>query len=470
MSLPLPPQPGHSPGASLRRILPLAWPVFVGQVSVLAFATIDTLLVARASAADLAALAVGGATYVTVFIGCMGILMALMPIAGQLHGAGRDAEAGRQAHQAVWIALGLSALGCAVLVFPAPFLALARAGPEVAAKVRAYLLGVALALPASLLFTVFRALNNGVSRPKAVMAIQLGGLAVKAPMSAALVFGLAPLGLPALGAAGCGIATALAMWAQLLLSAWVLKRDAFYAPFALLGRGLDRPRRAPLLEQLRLGLPMGASIMVEVTGFTFMAIFISRLGTTPVAGHQIAVNLVSLLFMMPLAIGNAGSTLVAQRIGAGDLADARRLGGHSLLLGCSFAAVVGSAVFFWREQVLGLYTSDAAVMAAALPLLAWVALFHVADGAQIIAAFVLRAYKVATVPLVIYVTAMWGVGLGGGWVLAFDLPGSVPLEWQGARGFWLASTTGLVLAGVALSVEMGRVMGRSGVVAMGRRP
>ncbi len=444
--------------ASARRIAPLAWPVLVGQLSVLAFATIDTMLVARASAADLAALAVGGAIYITVFIGFMGVLMALMPIAGQLHGAGRPAEAGRETHQAVWLALALSALGCTLLAFPAPFLALAGAGPEVAAKVRAYLLGLAFALPAALLFTVFRALNNAVSRPKAVMVLQLGGLAVKAPLSAALVFGLG--GLPALGVAGCGIATALAMWAQVLLAAWVLHRDAFYAPFALLGRGLDRPRRAALAGQLRLGLPMGASIMVEVTGFSFMALFISRLGTTPVAGHQIAANLVSLLFMLPLAIGNATSTLVAQRIGAGDAPDARRLGWHGLVLGCGLAALVGAAVFATREQVLGLYTGNAAVVAAALPLLAWVAVFHVADAAQIIAAFVLRAYKVATVPLLIYVAAMWGVGLGGGCVLAFDLLGFVPPALQGARGFWLASTTGLVLAGVALTLELLRVMRR----------
>ncbi len=439
---------------SLRRIVPLAWPVFIGQVSVLAFATIDTLLVARAGANDLAALAVGSAAYITVFIGFMGVLMALAPIVGQLHGAGRDSEAGHEVHQALWIAFALALLGSTLLIFPAPFLALAQASPEVGEKVRGYLLALAFSLPASLLFTVYRAFNTAVSRPKAVMVLQLGGLALKVPLSTALVFGVPSLGLPALGVTGCGIATALAMWAQALAAFVLVRRDPYYRRFALTGHGLHRPERARLLAMLRLGMPMGASILVEVTGFAFMAIFIARLGTTPVAGHQIVVNMVSLLFMMPLALANATGTLVAQRIGAGDHADARRLGWHGLALGCAIAAVMGAAVYLLREPVLGLYSQDAAVLAAALPLVAWLAVFHVADAAQTIAAFVLRAYKIATVPVLIYVAALWGVGLGGGYQLAFNVSGQVPAALQGAPGYWVAATAGLVVAGVALSAFM----------------
>ncbi len=439
---------------SLQRIVPLAWPVFIGQVSVLAFATIDTLLVARFGANDLAALAVGSAAYITVFIGFMGVLMALAPIVGQLHGAGREAEAGHEVHQALWIAIALALLGSTLLIFPAPFLALAQASPEVGEKVRGYLLALAFSLPASLLFTVYRAFNTAVSRPKAVMVLQLGGLALKVPLSTALVFGVPSLGLPALGVTGCGIATAVAMWAQALAALWLVRRDPYYQRFALTGRGLHRPERARLLAMLRLGLPMGAAILVEVTGFAFMAIFIARLGTTPVAGHQIVVNMVSLLFMMPLALANATGTLVAQRIGAGDPADARRLGWHGLALGCAIAAVLGAAVYVLRAPVLGLYSQDTAVLAAALPLVAWLAVFHVADAAQTIAAFVLRAYKIATVPVLIYVAALWGVGLGGGYQLAFNVSGRVPAALQGAPGYWVAATAGLVVAGVALSALM----------------
>jgi MATE family multidrug resistance protein len=446
---------------SARRIAPLAWPVFVGQVSVLGFGTIDTIFVARFAAGDLAALAVGAAAYITVFIGFMGVLMALSPIVGQLHGAGRHADAGRQLHQALWLGVALALLGCALLAFPAPFLALARATPEVAERVRGYLLALAFSLPASLLFTLFRAFNTAVSRPKVVMAIQLGGLAAKVPLSAALVFGVPALGVPALGVVGCGLATAIAMWLQVLLAWRVLRRDAFYDRYALWGRGLDRPARAPLLAQLRLGVPLGLSILVEVTGFAFMALFIARLGTTAVAGHQLAVNLVSLMFMVPLAIGNAGSTLVAQAVGAGRHAEAARLGWHALALGTLLAVAMGLLVFALRRPVLGLYTGDAAVLAAALPLVAWLAVFHAADAAQTIAAFVLRAYKITVVSVVIYVAALWGVGLGGGYWLAFDVGGHTPPALRGAPGYWFASTAGLVVAAVALAAVLGWVLRRS---------
>jgi len=449
--------PDRPPGGgrdSVQQIAPLAWPVFIGQISVLAFGTMDTLLVARTSAADLAALAVGSAAYITVFIGFMGVLLALSPIVGQLQGAGKFAEAGRQTHQAVWLAIALAVLGSALLVFPAPFLALSRATPEVADKVRGYLLALAFSLPASLLFTLYRGFNTAVGRPKVVMVLQVGALFFKLPLSWALVTGVPAWGIPALGVTGCGIATAVAVWAEVLAAWLVVRKDPYYDRYQLFGRGLDAPDRAALKQHLALGLPLGAGILVEVTGFAFMAIFIARLGTTPVAGHQIAVNLVSMMFMLPLAIGNAASTVVAQAVGAAQPAAARRLGVHGLAMGCGLAAVIGGLVFVAREPVLGLYTSNPVVVAAALPLLAWVAVFHIADAGQTIAAFVLRAYKIATVPMVIYVAALWGVGLGGGYALAFNLPGGVPAALQGARGFWFASTAGLVLAASALTAFM----------------
>lgn len=451
---------------SARRIVPLAWPVFVGQVAVLAFSTVDTLLVARHSALDLAALAVGSAAYITVFIGFMGVVLAVGPIVGQLYGARRHADAGRQVHQAVWIALGLALVGGLLLAFPTPFLALSRASPEVAPRVRGYLLALAFSLPAALLFSVYRGFNTALARPKAVMALQLGGLALKVPLSALLVYGITvptPAGewrLPASGVVGCGIATCIVMWTQALAAFVVLRRDAFYAPFALRGNGLHRPDPPALRKQLRLGIPMGLSILIEVTGFSFMAIFIARLGNTPVAGHQIAANLVALLYMMPLALANATSALVAQRIGAGDGHDARQLGWHGMGIAVGTAALLGSVVFVAREDVVGLYTRDATVIAAALPLLAWVALFHTADAAQAMASFVLRAHHVATLPLVIYAAAIWGVGLAGGYALAF---GHLPLSWpglQGARGFWAAATAGLAIAALGLVALLAWVLRR----------
>lgn len=440
--------------ADVARILPLAWPVFIGQLAVLAFGTIDTVLVGRHSPTALAAFAVGSSAYVTVFVGFMGVVLAVSPLVGQLFGAHRHEAAGDELHQAVWLALGLSVLGCALLLMPQPFLWLARATPEVAERVRGYLGALAVALPASLLFTAFRGFNTAVSRPRAVMGLQLAGLALKLPLSAALVFGWPAAGVPELGVTGAGVATAVAMWLQVGLAWLMMRRDPFYAPFRLWGRGLHAPDRRALWGLLRLGVPMGLGILIEVTGFSVMALLIARLGTLPVAGHQIAVNLVSMMFMLPLALGNATSTLVAQRIGAGDLDDARALGWHGLWLGAALATGLGALVFAGRQIIVGLYTADAAVVAAAVPLLAWLVVFHLADAVQTVAAFVLRAWRIATLPMLIYAGALWGIGLGGGSALGLGWAGEVPAGLRGAPGFWAACTAGLVAAALALSLLM----------------
>ncbi len=443
---------------SVGRIADLAWPLFVGQLSVVAFSTIDTVLLGRHSAADLAALSVGVSAYITVFIGLMGVVLALGPIVGQLFGAHQMVQAGRQLHQAVWLALALAVPGCALLLFPEPFISLAQLSGEQERLVRRYLSVLALSLPASLLFSAYRGFNNAVSRPKAVMALQVGGLVLKIPLSALLISGVPAVGLPPLGVVGCAVATALVMWSQLTVALLVLRRDPFYAPFQLWGQGLRPPDRQALAAQLRLGLPMGLSILIEVSGFALMAVFIARLGTTAVAGHQIAANLVAVMYMLPMAVATATSTLVAQRVGARDRHDARRLARHGIGLGIGLALLLGSALLLGRGAVVRLYTQDAAVIAAALPLLAWVTLFHVVDAAQTLAAFVLRAYRIATAPMFVFAASMWGVGLGGGYWLAFDLSGITPPALRGAPGYWAASTAGLALAAVLLLALMVRVM------------
>lgn len=438
-----------------RHILPLSWPVLIGQLAVLGFSTADTVLVARFAANDLAALSIGMAAYITVFIGFMGVVLALSPLVGQLFGAGNLKAAGRQAYQAIWLALGLSVLGSTLLLFPAPFLALANAGPEVADKVQGYLTALAFSLPAALLFTVYRAFNTAVSRPKAVMALQVGGLALKIPLSMAFIYGWS-LPLPGLdanwtvapmGVVGCGVATALVMWTQALVAWWVVQRDPFYAPFGL-DKGFAAPERRAILAQIRLGLPMGAAILIEVTGFSFMAFLIARHSADAVAGHQLAANLVSMMFMFPLALANGTATLVAQRIGAQNLPEARRLGWHGVEIGVAFAAVLGSLVYLGRETVLRVYTDNPVIIASAMPLLVWVWWFHVADAAQTLANFVLRSHRITLVPLVFYVASLWGIGLAGGYWVSNSA--WAPAALQGAPGYWAMASAGLIAAGVAL--------------------
>jgi MATE family multidrug resistance protein len=448
---------------SLARILPLAWPVFIGQLAVLAYSTIDTVLVARYGALDLAALAVGNAMYTSVFVGLMGVVLAISPLAAQRFGARDLSGVGDSLHQAIWLALGLTALGEVLLLWPDPLLALARPEPAVEAIIRPHLLLLGLALPAALLFAVYRGFNTAVSRPKAVMGLQLGGLALKLPLSALLIHG-APgmMGWGGLGAPGGALSTALVVWTQLACGLWLLRHDPHYRDFGLhtLGlRGLHRPHWPAIRQLLRLGLPMGASILIEVTGFTFMALFIARLGATAVAGHQLAANLVAMMFMLPMALGNATGALVGQRLGARDPADARRLGWHGMELALALAAALGATVFWLREPVLALYTTDAAILAAAAPLLGWVWLFHLGDAGQAIAASVLRAHHVTVAPMIVYALAIWGVGMGGGYWLAFAQPYA---SLAGASGFWAAASVSLALAALGLGWVLAWLQGRAG--------
>lgn len=446
----------NHPTPATPRILALAWPALIGQLSVVAFATVDTVLVGRLGAVDLAALAVGGAVYMTVFIALVGVVQALGPVVGQLFGAGQATEAGAQLHQSVWLALALAVPGCLLLVFPGPLLALADPSPAVDAKARVYLATLALAVWPALLFTAFRSFSMAVSQPRPVMVLQLVGLAAKLPLALLLVPGHAGLGLAPLGVWGCAISSALALWLQALLAwAW-LRRDAFYQPFALRGRGLHRPDAAALRALVRLGLPIGGSLLIGISGFTAMAMLIARLGTAPVAAHHIVINVVSLLFMVPLALAQATSALVAQHVGAGEPGAARRVGWVGLRLAVLLAVVLGGAVYALRQPLVALYTQDAQVTAVAMALLAWVVVFHVADATQALASFVLRAWKVVTLPMLIYVGALWGLGLGGGSVLGLDLLGGVPDALRGAPGYWAAATGGVALAALALCVLLAR--------------
>ncbi|WP_176256737.1 MATE family efflux transporter [Derxia lacustris] len=446
-----PPEPARPTHA--HALARLAWPTAIGQLATMSFAVLDTVMVGRAPGHELAALAVGGAAYISIFVGLMGVVLAIGPIAGQLIGAGKPREAGAEFRQAVWLALLLSVAGCAALMFPAPWIAFAQPDPALVPRIVSQLHWLALALPAGLLFAVWRAFANALARPRLPMAIQVAALlALKLPLNAVFIFGaeLGPLKLPALGAPGCALATAICYWGQCIAALVALRRAPALRDCAILGGGFEWPRRAAQLRLLKLGLPMGASILVEVTGFTFMALFISRFGPVALSGHQIVGNLGALMFILPFSIGNATTTLVAQAIGAGQAARARALGVTGMRAGLIGGVALAAVVWLLREQIVGLYTRDAEIAAAALALLPLVALFHAGDAIQSTTAAVLRAHKIATAPMLVNVFAMWGVGIGAGAWLAFDPQGLLPVAVHGATGFWIAAAVSLYVTAALL--------------------
>ena len=443
--------------SDVRRIASLAWPVLIGQLAVIAFGVIDTAMVGRFSATDLAALGLGSSVYISVYIGLTGILVALQPIAGQLFGAGRESEIGEETRQALWLAAALTVIGFALLYFPEPLLSLAKAPPALHDRTVDYLRILSFGLPASLVFRVYSSLTNAVGKPRLVMFLQVGSLMLKFPLNTCFIFG--GFGVPALGGPGCALASTLINWALAVVGMAVLVKFEFFRPFGIFAR-FTWPAFRRQVALLRLGIPMGLSYLIEVTSYTFMALFISRFGTTTLAGHQIAGNLGAVLYMTPLSIGIASSTLVSQALGARRFDDAASISRHGIGMACVLAFVYGVVLLAARPHVIAAYTPDPNVIAAAMPLVLIIFFYHLCDALQITTAFILRAYNVTIVPTAIYAVALWGIGLGGGYLLGFDVGGAVPASLQGARGFWIANSLSLGVAGVGLLLYWRRVSAR----------
>ncbi|WP_144153752.1 MATE family efflux transporter [Paraburkholderia sp. BCC1885] len=443
--------------ADVRKIAALAWPVLIGQLAIIAFGVIDTAMVGRYSAVDLAALGLGSSIYISVYIGLTGILTALQPIAGQLYGGRRYSEIGEEVRQSLWLALALMTIGFLILYFPEPILRVARVPAALHERTVAYLQILAFGLPAGLTFRIYSSLTNAVGQPRLVMILQVGALLLKFPLNRWFIFG--GFGMPALGGPGCALASTSINWTLAVVGILLMTRLDVFRPFAIFSH-FCWPVWRRQLAQLRLGIPMGLSYLIEVTSYTFMALFIARFGTTTLAGHQIAGNIGAVLYMTPLSIGIASSTLVAQALGAHRHEAARTLARHGILMAVLIACCYGVIVLALRPFIIEGYTPNAQVAVAAMPLVLIVVFYHVFDSLQVTTAFVLRAYKVAVVPTVIYAVALWGVGLGGGYLLGFDVGGAIPVGLTGARGFWVANMASLGIAGSGLLIYLRSVSRR----------
>src|SRR5690606_14169480 len=377
----------------------------------------------------------------------------------------RVLELGGAWGQGVWLALGLSAIGAVAMLFPNVWLTLSGdVDPAVRSGVTWYLRALILALPAALVFRSIYSFGTAVSRPKIVMAINLASIGVKALFNWVFIFG--KFGIPAMGAAGAGLSTALTSWFSLAAGLWIIHHDEFFRQFQ---PRLDRPRWADLKELLRLGIPMGGSYLVEVCAFSFMALLIAREGMYVTGGHQITANLVALCYMLPMSVGIASASLTAQAIGARDMLRARQTGLAGLTITLAGAIVAISLVVGGRPAILAAYPDDLKVAAMAATLLQIVPYFHLCDAMQCINSYLLRAYKVAVVPLLMQVIALTGIGLIGGWWLGFGpLAGSLkpvldiimPGAPQGASTMWLMAAIGLGLSALLQHLWYWRVVRR----------
>jgi MATE family multidrug resistance protein len=269
-------------------------------------------------------------------------------------------------------------------------------------------------------------------------------LALKAPVNALFMYGL--FGLPELGGAGAGVGNAVLAWFGLIFYAGYFFKGAHYKPMH--AKRWFGPSFDALKEQLRIGLPIGLSVFFEVSSFTLMAIFISRMGAVAVSAHQIVSNITSTLYMVPLSIGIAASVLVSQCLGAGFPDAAERITRRSLAVTVAIAATACCLLFIFSHFIISIYTTDIAVMQIAGTLILCGVIYHTFDAAQSVSSFILRGYKIAWVPMIVSGVALWGVGLFGGYNLAFrESFLGAPL---GPLGFWIACACGLILSGITL--------------------
>ncbi len=290
--------------------------VLAGQLAVMAFGVTDTIVAGRHAPSSLAALSIGSAVYVSVYVALMGVLLqALLPIWAEQRGAGHTTEIGRTVRQALYLCALASLLGMVVLLSPGAILRWTQVPAELRAEVGRYLTVLAAALPPALAFRLYTTLNQALGRPQLVTWLQLGSLAVKIPLSIGFTFGFA--GLPAQGAVGCAWATLVVNYLLLGIALWLVRSSPVYAPLSLWKR-MERPDPAQIGHFARLGVPAGLAVMVEVTSFTLMALFIARQGTVAAAAHQIASNLTAVLYMVPLSLAIATSARISYWRGRAD--------------------------------------------------------------------------------------------------------------------------------------------------------
>lgn len=422
-------------------LLRLAGPLIAGQVATVAQNFVDTVMAGRLSPQALAAVALGGAVWQTLLLFLIGVLTAISPSVAQLAGAGREDEAGGVVQQAMWIAAGLSALAVAGMMAPRPLLELLDVEPSIIPTALGYLRALAWGVPGVAIYLVLRYLCEGMGETRPVMWIGLVGLGVNVFANWTLMYGR--LGFPALGAVGCGYATAIVFWVQGLAMVLYAKRAPLLAriPIRLLP---PRPDAAVIRELLRIGVPIGVSIFLESSMFAGVALLMGSLGTIAVAAHQVAINFIALAFMVPLGLAMATTVRVGRAAGQGDPVAVRRSGWTGIGLALAVQAVTAAVLLTMPRWIARIYTEDQAVLGVAVQLLMLAAIFQFSDGLQVSAAGALRGLKDTRVPMWITLAAYWGVGLPAAWMLGIRLG-------LGPRGLWSGWIFGLTVAAVLLA-------------------
>ena len=438
----------------LRALLALAGPIMVAQLANTAMGFVDAVMAGRVGPHDLAAVALGNSIWVPLLLLMSGTLLATTAKVARKVGAGHYALIGPLVRQALWLALGIGTLAALLLYCAGPLLALMQVEASLAATARGYLQAIAFGFPALALYQVLRGFSDGLGSTRPSMVIGLLGLLLNIPLNYLFIYG--KLGLPALGGIGCGWASALVMWfmfgAMLL---WVHWAPAYRS--SRLFEHAEPPRWPAIRGLLAVGLPIGIAIFAEASIFLVIALLIGSLGASVVAGHQIALNFSSMVFMIPYSLAMAATVRVGQALGRGAPREARFAAGVAMLAALANACCSASLMLAWRMDIGRLYTDDSEVLAVAGALLMYSALFQFSDAIQATAAGALRGYQDTRATMLITLLAYWGIGLPIGYGLGLSHWFGPP---SGPQGLWQGLVAGLTCAALLLGVRLQRIARR----------
>ena len=438
----------------LTEILGLAAPLAAAQVATMLMSITDSVMLGHLSSDALAAGGLGANVAFMLIILMQGLQAGIQPLIAQARGAGDHRPIGR----ALWggLIIGVLAILPIVLILLRidGFLRLIGEPADMAASVQVYERAFAWSIPAAALVGMLRYFLSAMERPRVTVTVAFAGVGTNLLLNWVLIFG--HLGLPACGLAGSGYATSIT-WALmgLALAAYIGRARLLPAGFWRLAW---TDRRAGLQAVIRLGWPIAGLYAVEVGLFSASSLLMSRFGSVAVAAHQICLGVASLTFMVPLAIGQAATVRVGFHMGAGAVARARLAGFTAITLGVGFMACTAVAIAFGRHLVFAFYLDVGdpnydAVVSLGMSLLAVACVFQTFDGAQVVAAGMLRGVKDTRVPMLLGAFGYWGMGMTLGVVLAF---------WVGLGpvGLWWGFVCGLATVSVLLTLRFRTLMNR----------
>lgn len=431
----------------------LTGPILIAQLTQMLMSVVDTLMAGRVSATDLAAVSVGGSIWVPSTLIIMGLALALAPIISHFDGSGKHHKISNMVQQGLYAALGAGLL-CFAVILCAPLILNAM---SVEAEFRQitldYLFYISFGIPALVLYMVLRNFCEGLSHTVPSLVIGILGLIVNIPVNYIFIYG--EFGMPALGGAGCGLATAIVLWVMalgMLVYSIFAKR---FKKIRVFGQ-FHAPNWDDIWYVVRIGFPIATSMFFEVSLFAAAALVIAPLGATVVASHQIALNISSLVYMVPLSLSMAVTLRVGFALGAGNPANAMLSHKLATLYGTTFAAINGLIMYLAGAWLAGIYTEDQAVIQLAATLMGLAAIFTISDTFQAIAIGTLRGYKDTKVVMFITFLSYWPFGLTLGILLSLT-------DWIvpaiGAAGMWIGFISGLSVAAVLLTWRL-RVVSR----------